>query len=65
MKFPLTIVLGDYDAHEQVQQEEIPNNDNKGKKEPRWYADNISAGNQILTPSLQRMIHGIPPLHRI
>ncbi len=47
VKFSLSVVLGDYDAHEEVQQEEIPQNDDKGKKEAGWYALHFFACYQI------------------
>ena len=47
VKFSLSVVLGDHDACEKVQQKEIPHNDDKDKEEPGGYALHVFACYQI------------------
>jgi hypothetical protein len=65
VKFTLSVVLGDHYAHEEVQQEEITHNDDKGKEETGWYALHLFACYQILTSRMESRIKCLPPLHCI
>jgi hypothetical protein len=47
IQFSLSVVLGDHDAREKVQQEEITHNDDKDKEEAGWYALHFFACYQI------------------
>ena len=65
IKFTLSVVLGYHDAHEEVEQEEITHNDDKGKEETGWYALNFFACYQILTSRMESRIKCLSPLYCI